>query len=235
MKLGAEPRKVAILGALILAGGYSFYSNVLSTPSAPSEPARVTAAVPQAAPRIAASEKRAPARKRETVTASQQFRPSMRPRRPEDRLDLSTIDPTLRLDLLAKVQASELMGGERNLFQFGAPPPPPQAKIKEPLIVPKTPAEIQQEQAQSAARAAAAAEPPKPPPIALKYYGFSTHRQDGRRRAFFLDGDEILVAAEGDLLKRRYKVVRINLTSVVMEDTELKNQQTLPLTEEAAG
>ena len=30
MNLGAEPKRVAILGALVLAGGYFFYSNVLS-------------------------------------------------------------------------------------------------------------------------------------------------------------------------------------------------------------
>jgi hypothetical protein len=42
------------------------------------------------------------------------------------------------------------------------------------------------------------------------------------------------MAAEGETLKRRYRVVRINPTSVVMEDTEVKKQQTLPLAEEAA-
>ena len=49
----------------------------------------------------------------------------------------------------------------------------------------------------------------------------------------FLDGDEILYAAEGDTLKRRYKVIRIMPTSVLMEDTESKHQQPLPLVEES--
>ena len=37
------------------------------------------------------------------------------------------------------------------------------------------------------------------------------------------------------MVKRRYKVVRIGVNSVVMEDTQFSNTQTLPLQEEAAG
>jgi endonuclease YncB( thermonuclease family) len=83
--------------------------------------------------------------------------------------------------------------------------------------------------------AAKAAGPPPPPPIALKYYGFSTARNNGRKVAFFLDGDEISVAGEGETVKKRYRVVRIGVNSVLMEDTESKRQQSLPLTEEQPG
>jgi hypothetical protein len=58
---------------------------------------------------------------------------------------------------------------------------------------------------------------------------------DGRKRAFFLDGDDIFVAAEGELIKKRYKVVRIGVTSVEVEDTQFNHTQMLPLAEEAAG
>ena len=64
----------------------------------------------------------------------------------------------------------------------------------------------------------------------------SSARGDDRKRAFFLDGDEILVAAEGETLKRnRYRVVHIGVNSVEMEDTQFKQTQKLPLAEEAAG
>jgi hypothetical protein len=43
-------------------------------------------------------------------------------KRPEDRINPMTIDPTLRLELLAKVQGVELAGGSRNLFQLNATP-----------------------------------------------------------------------------------------------------------------
>ena len=137
----------------------------------------------------------------------------------------------MRLDLLAKVQGVELQGGQRNLFQFSAPPPPPQ-KEPEPKIVPGKPA-----QAEKAGETQKSVDPPKPPPppINLKYYGYTSARGTATRRAFFLDGEEILVAAEGETVKKRYKVVRIGVSSVVMEDLDNKNQQTLPLQPEAAG
>src|ERR1022692_1889198 len=64
--------------------------------------------------------------------------------------------------------------------------------------------------------------PPQAPPITLKYYGYSSARGDNRKHAFFLDGEDILVAAEGETVKKRYRVVRIGVNSVVMEDTQFK-------------
>ena len=60
-------------------------------------------------------------------------------------------------------------------------------------------------------------------------------RGENSRTAFFLDGEDILVATEGQVVKKRYRVVRIGTSSVVMEDTQSKTQQTLPLQEEAVG
>jgi len=73
---------------------------------------------------------------------------------------------------------------------------------------------------------------PPPPPINLKYYGFSTARSNGKKMAFFLDGDVISLAAEGETVMKRYRVVRIGVNSVLMEDLESKRQQSLPLTED---
>jgi hypothetical protein len=231
MKLGANPKKVAFLAVLVIVAGYLVYTNLLSSPSGSGVTEKASTAhssIPDAtaqAPIIApASEGRTAA-----MRNSQEFRPSYKRK---GGVDPSTIDPRLRLDLLAKVQAVELGPAERNLFQWGAATTP---GLKEPAkIVPKTPAEIAKEQARIAA-ASGPAPPPPPPAIALKYYGYVSQRADGRKRAFFLDGDDIFVAAEGDLLKKRYKVVRIGLTSVVVEDTQFNNTQTLPLTEESAG
>ena len=85
-----------------------------------------------------------------------------------------------------------------------------------------------------------AAEPPpepKAPPIPLKFYGFVNKTKVGDKRAFFLDGEDIVIAGEGDLIKKRYKIVRIGVNSAVVEDTEFhsNNQQTLPLEAELTG
>jgi hypothetical protein len=233
MKVGAEPKKIAILGVLIVIGAYSFYTNVLSGPEAPApravEPSPAAApagsgpSLTPVAPRSAQPRARA---------INTEFRPSLKPRTGEDRQDPMSIDPTLRLDLLAKVQSLEPAGGRRNVFQFGSAPPPEPDK-EEPKIIPKKkvagPPPPPEE--------AKPAEPVKPPPapIPLKYYGYSTQKADGRKRAFFLDGEDILVASEGETVKRRYKVVRIGVSSVVMEDIEQKREQTLPLQEDVVG
>ena len=79
--------------------------------------------------------------------------------------------------------------------------------------------------------------PPKPPPLNLpwKYYGYTSPRGSSQKKAFFLDGEEILIANEGEVLKSKYRVVRIGVNSVVLEDTDTKSQQTLPLAEEAVA
>ena len=122
--------------------------------------------------------------------------------------------------------------GARSVFQFSAPPPPPLPK--EPKIIPKTDVKAAAEPPKPV-EAAGPPKPPPPPPINLKYYGFSSARGAPRKTAFFLDGEDILVAGEGDVVKRRYKVVRIGVNSVVMEDVDSKSQQTLPLQEDAAA
>ena len=77
--------------------------------------------------------------------------------------------------------------------------------------------------------------PPEPPPVPppYKFYGYSTSRNNGKRTAYFLDGEEILLATEGDTLRRRYKCVRISPNSVTVEDLDAKKQVSVPLTEES--
>jgi len=46
-----------------------------------------------------------------------------------------------------------------------------------------------------------------------------------------MNGDEVQTPAEGDVLQRRYKIIQINASSVVVEDLEYKNRQTLTIEE----
>jgi len=73
---------------------------------------------------------------------------------------------------------------------------------------------------------------PPPPAIKLKFYGYISPVRSQRKRAFFLDGEDIFVAAEGELIRKRYKVVRIGVNSAVVEDVQHKHRQTLKLEEQ---
>jgi hypothetical protein len=78
--------------------------------------------------------------------------------------------------------------------------------------------------------------------IPLQYYGYvkptpslpqlanGASNSAGNNRGFFLDGDNVLVASEGEVLKQRYLVVELTPNSARLEDTQLRQGQTLPVT-----
>ena len=234
MKLGTESKgKTAVLGILALLGGYMLYSNVLSGPS-PAAPDGQRSGARQAGGETPLAFSPAGAGKSGRGTPGGQrarpgeFHPVLLDKRPENRPDPTKIDPALHLELLARLQEVKADDAGRNLFQFGAPPPPPQeqrAKQQlpagpEPLVPQKLPAADLPPVA------------PAPPPPPFKYWALSTVRASGKRTAIFLEGETIMIAAEGDLLEKRYRVVRIGPTSVALEDIQLKREQTLQLAEE---
>lgn len=224
MKIGAEPKKIGMLAGLLLVAGIVYYVNMGSDPAAPTASKR-SGVDPVAAVAVPV-DTGAPAKRRDPTGRGtiKEFTPT-----PPKSVDATKVDPTLRLDLLAKVQSVNPEGGVRNFFQFGTAPPPPQPK--DPPKIPNVP-KINVG-AQAPAPPAGPPPPPPAPPINLKYYGFSTQRSDGEKKAFFLDGDDIIVAAEGEIMKKRYKVVKIGVNSVQVEDTVSKSTQTLPLQQEA--
>jgi hypothetical protein len=63
----------------------------------------------------------------------------------------------------------------------------------------------------------------------LKFYGFVGAQRAAKRQGLFVDGEEIFKVAENDLIRNRYKIVRLGITSAEVEDTVGKNKQTLPL------
>jgi len=241
MTLGAEPKKMAALGGLMLLAAYSFYSNVLSGPDVPEsakQSARPAASV--AAPVTPASRETARRTEERKMLMGKQsvgdFHPVFKATNEKERPDPMKVDPTLRMELVTRLQNVTLSGGQRSLFEISNLPEPvttagPGEKIlpeprkdllyarlarpmgPDPKPVPPTPTPK-----------------PPPPPIPLKFYGYSTP-QTGAKRAFFLEGEEIHVIKEGDLVKKRYRIVKIGLKSVVVEDVEHKHEQTMPLEE----
>ena len=244
MKLGATPKQIAILVGLVLVALYFQFSgdddgrpksDAKRGPAPASVPPPVSgSAGPRAVTPVAARNTAAP-RPNSRNRTSLEYKPVLRPRRVEDRVDPTTIDPTLRTDILAKLATIQIQGGSRPLFDFGTAPPPkapdPGKIAVKPGAVKPPPVVISPVKPPSAPGVTAPVKP-QAPPIPLKFYGFTSARA-GLKRAFFLEGEDVYVANEGDIVKKRYKVVRVNLNSVVMEDTEYKQQQTLPLTEQS--
>jgi hypothetical protein len=235
MKLGAEPWKTKILIGLLIAAPIVYY--VMNSGSAgdatsyrspgATGPAPVTAPRTQS-PVTRPNINRSNSSRERTL---QEFRPSLK-RKPEERADPMSIDPALKLDLLAKLQGVSVEGTHRSIFDFGQAPPPkpdpaaakPKSPVPSPLVAEKKDTKDKDKADTPAAKVA--------PPVPFKFYGYISPVSNPRRRAFFMEGDEIHIVAEGDVVKRRYKIVRIGVNSVVVEDTEFKSQQTLPLEEQ---
>ena len=123
------------------------------------------------------------------------------------------LDPTLRTDLLKNSEEASYKGTGRNIFEEQLAPPVIE-KPKQPVVVPPQPVVVT---------------PPPPPTIPLKFYGFAN--KPGQAKAIFLaNGDDIFIGHEGEIVNRRYKIVRIHATQVEIEDVLTNNRQTIPLT-----
>ena len=122
------------------------------------------------------------------------------------------MDPTLQLTLLRASEDIKYTGRGRNIFEA-------QIEIPKP-IAPVTP----QPQAPQAYV------PPPPPPIPLKFFGFASKPGEAKR-IFLSSGEDVFIAGEGDIVNRRYKVVRIAPSSVEIEDVLTNNHQSIPLTQ----
>jgi hypothetical protein len=130
--------------------------------------------------------------------------------------------PAIGLDRLTRPSAPVRVG-RRDLFDFASipapvsaeqaarPAPPPSTLAAAPTPVP-TPAG-----------------PPPPPPINVKYIG-SVEAEKGPKVAFFLtEQKEVLTGQVGDTVMNRFKVVRIGIESVDVQDVGSGQVRRLPL------
>ncbi len=238
-----DKKKLALLcglGAVLL---YFFYSNVIATPSVPTaaprpNPVAANAPDPAVTRPMESPGPRTQTRQAQARSASRasrdEFVPVFREKRQgqeaaEAKPSFETVDPRVRWELLDKVRAVASAGGTRNLFEVSATPPKPEApKGKEPVVA------VVREPMGPRQPAPPPPPPPPapPPPIPLKLYGVVTMRNTGKRTACFIDGEDIVVASEGDIVKRRYKIVSIGAKLVTVEDMDAKRQQSLSLPED---
>jgi len=129
---------------------------------------------------------------------------------------VQSLDPTLRVDLLASSEDTKYEGAGRNIFRVFVEIPQPRTPVykDQAQVVPQGPPP-----------------PPPPPPINLRFYGFATSRPDGAKRIFLAQNEDVFIASEGDIVDRRYKVVRISPNAVEILDVLSNNRQSIPLTQ----
>jgi hypothetical protein len=130
--------------------------------------------------------------------------------------------PRIGLDRLTQAPAPVRVG-RRDIFDFASipapvgteqtvrPSPPPTTIAAAPTPVP-TPVG-----------------PPPPPPVNVKYIG-SVEAEKGPKVAFFLtEQKEVLTGQVGDTVMNRFKVVRIGIESVDVQDVGSGQVRRLPL------
>lgn len=131
-----------------------------------------------------------------------------------------SLDPTLHLDQLAATEQIKYEGSGRNIFVAQAadtviPTPNGTGTTDHPK---DTVMQIQP--------------PPPPPPIPLKFFGFASHPGDPKK-IFLSKGEDVFIAGEGEIVDRRYKVVRISANSAEIQDLVVSGPpQNVPLTQE---
>ncbi len=63
--------------------------------------------------------------------------------------------------------------------------------------------------------------PPEPPPpvLTMKFFGYGTLPTNGPRRAFLLDGEDIHIVEEGDVVQNHIRITHIGNDRIEYEDT----------------
>lgn len=128
------------------------------------------------------------------------------------------LDPTLELNLLKQSEEIKYSGNGRNIFVQGSV-----ATIEKP----KANGTVDHNQQQALFQHPPT---PPPPPITLKFFGFANEPGEPKR-VFLAQGEDIFIAGEGEIVNRRYRVLRISPNSVEMEDVIYNNRQSIPLTQ----
>lgn len=201
MQTGFENKKKAmwatVLGALAIAVvAYQFIPMLVGPPTTPGSSAQAAAPT---MPRVSARPGGKSGKKAQT----------------------ESLDPTLRLDLLAASEKTTYEGSGRNIFVSQA-----EVVIPKPVAPGSLDAANAQENIQWHPPT-----PPPPAPIPLRFYGFAS--APGEPKKIFLKlGDDVFVAGEGEIVDRRYKVIRISPNSVLIEDVVNSGPpQNIPLTQ----
>ena len=125
-----------------------------------------------------------------------------------------SLDPSLRYDWLRISEDTKYAGRGRNIFR---------AQIDMPRPVKNGSTDHAQAPPQPTG-------PPPPPPINLKFFGFAS-KPGEPKKIFLSQGEDVFIAGEGEIVDRRYRILRISPMAVEVEDVLNNNRQSIPLTQ----
>ncbi len=145
--------------------------------------------------------------------------PAVNANRTVTRSTSSRLDPELHPEGMVLTESLVYSGGGRNIFQSVSA-----AAASAPVKIPKAIASARYQPPAAVVNNL----PPPAPPIELRFFG-TAMRQDGKRQAFFLRGDDVLLASQGDVVSRRYRVGAVSANSVEVTDLTNNNTQRIPM------
>jgi hypothetical protein len=126
---------------------------------------------------------------------------------------VESFPPPLQMELLARVQRAGA-AGTRDLFRFVP------SRKQDRDVPPSLPTHT------DSSPVSPREEPVREPPP-LTFYGYA--RYPASRRAFFFDGNDTYLAREGESIAGRFRIIRIDGNSAVVEDLKPSATLTLPL------
>ena len=229
MELGADRKSLAMLGAALAVLATILYFQFFREPST-ALPVGTERRLPAAAPNAAVGEA-VPSSPPVARQRGGRFRPRVGGRGSDAPPDPLTADTRLRTSLLEKIRSIDVPSVDRDIFNFGRPEPPagpPQPEVRQAQAV------------LNRAMEKKVVPPPKPPPKQRppvvtvrppdwKYFGLASQGNDVPKRAFLLDGEEILVAARGSVLNGRYRIESIGVEAVVIADLQADQEFSIDL------
>jgi hypothetical protein len=133
-------------------------------------------------------------------------------------------NPHIRMDEIARARKTEYKSSGRNPFSpVQAPLAPKPSQDKKPdLVGPQQPPPT-------------APPPPLTLPANVKCFGFGVVPNGTSRRAFFTDGEEVHVVAEGEVFLKRYRILRIGNVNLEFEEISTGRIGTAPIEEQPGG
>ncbi len=127
---------------------------------------------------------------------------------------LDVDSPALKSFLLQRIRETKYPAGRENIFIYRA------RRVADPSPGSQTPVTL----------------PPVdtgPPPLVppYRFFGYVMNLPSGNRRGFFQNGEDIFIAAEGETLQNRFRVLRISTNNVEMEELASGRRATVQIEE----